>query len=346
MSKKRFISLIFLAVVITLIANVFFGRWLSAKISTLPLLNKFKIISPQAPIVINNQQIIRSSDSTDIIQASQSAKSKLSAVVIATPDNSLSQVGGAVNLTSDGIFVTGTATFSQVGQNYFVVLSDGTSAAITTTTLDSATGLTFFKAATSNISPASIGNPYDLLPGEKVLFINNSAQAFMSRVNGGIIGRSQSDVQDIVFDSDKKERSFGVSLPIIPLLPGTPIVNLSGQIVGLYNGNAIVSGDVIDQALSLYLTNSRKIARPVFGFTYSIITTSQSKLLKIPQGALIKTSKNKELLPGDIITKIGETDINQESLVEISLNKYLPGDNVNFKILRNNQEINITIKAQ
>src|SRR5579872_3074397 len=105
MSKKSTIGIVVCCIILSLLASVLFGRWLGAKLSTLPELNRLNILSPQTPIVINNQQVIRTSDNTDFLQAMNSVKSKLSTVVTVDANNQVVTRGGAVNATSDGVFV-------------------------------------------------------------------------------------------------------------------------------------------------------------------------------------------------------------------------------------------------
>lgn len=347
MSKKKITVIILLTIILTLLANVFVGRWLSAKISTLAVLNKFKILSPEAPIVINNQQVVRTSDSTDLLQAANSAKSRISTVAIVDSQGNVTTVGSAVNVTSDGIFVTGSPTFAQQGQKYFVALSNGNTAAISSTTLDTATGLVFFRAPASGVTPANLGNSSTLLPGEKILFLSNSLQSFMPHFFASSVTQGETDVQDKVFDADKPSRSFGAQA-VSQLVSGQAVVDSSGQIVGIWNGNSVVSATVLSQAISLYLANPQKLGWPNYGFTYSIITKTQSSLSGFPQGALVQTIKSKisTLQAGDIITSVNGTGISETNMLENELQKYKAGDNVNFAIIRNKQQLNISVKVQ
>ncbi len=347
MNAKRTFALIVITIILSLLANVFFGRWLTAKISTLPVLNRFKILSPQTPIVINNQQVTRVSDSTDLMQAENSVSSKLSAVAVLDSSGNMSAAGAAVNLTSDGLFVTGNNTFGQSGQKYFVVLSDGTTAAISTTTEDAATGLVFFRAAAQNISPADLGNSGDLLPGEKLVLAQNSLQGYMTRFDAGFVSQAQGDVEGLVFDSDKPSRGFGLETDA-QLTGGEAVVNLSGQVVGVYSGQSVISSDVVNQDISLYLSGAQKIIHPVFGFTYSIITKTQNALTGLPQGAQVKSVKSRAsvLEEGDIITSLDGNAISESNPLEPLLENYKAGDNVKLIVIRNQQTLNLTLKVQ
>jgi serine protease Do len=350
MPKKQITALIILTIILSLFVNIFFGRWLSAKISTLSVLNKFKILSPQTPIVINNQQVVRTSDSTDLLQAANAARSRISTVASVDGNGNVIVSGGAVNITSDGIFATGVGTFAAQGQKYFVVLSDGTTSLITATTTDASLGLVFFKTALTNVTPADLGSSSNLLPGDKIVFLGNSLQSFMPHFSASFVSRSQSDVQDLVFDADKPSRSFLTQSPG-PLNIGEAAINLQGQVVGIWNGTALISSDVLDHAIGLYLANNTKIIRPSFGFAYTIITKIQSALSGMPQGALVKDSiKNKNgtvsVEQGDIIMTADGNAVSESNPLEIILEKYKPGDTVQLSVQRNKQKINVVVKAQ
>ncbi|MBX9837040.1 MAG: hypothetical protein K2X69_01870, partial [Silvanigrellaceae bacterium] len=58
-SKKLVLFIVLLAAVGSWLFSIFPGRYLEAKFSTWPLLSEWKILSPQAPIVINNRETIR-----------------------------------------------------------------------------------------------------------------------------------------------------------------------------------------------------------------------------------------------------------------------------------------------
>jgi len=346
MTKKQAFLYVLTAIVFSLLANVFVGRYISAKISTWPLLNRFHIVGPQAPIVINNQQVVHTSESTDFIQAANSAKSRLATVAEIDSTGTVSSVGSAVNIASDGVFVTGLPTFAAQNVKYVVVLNDGSNAPISTTTIDTATGLVFFRASVSGISPADFGKSADLLPGEKVLFLNNGLQNFSSRFSASYVMRTEGDIAGLIFDSDKPSRGFSAQVAQ-NMISGQAIANLDGQIVGIWNGTNIIPSDVLQQEVGNYFAN--KLTRPQFNFIYSIITKTESIISGMPQGALVKTATFKgvqQLENGDIITSVDGANVSETSTLETILQKYKTGDSVKFSVMRNKQQISITEKAQ
>jgi len=348
MSKKQAIGIIVVAVLIGWIFNVFAGRFLTAKVSTWPLLNKWKILSPQAPIVINNRETVRVSDSGDIAAAAGDVKSKISSVAFVS-GSSVIFSGAAVNLTSDGSFITAAGSFkSKLPGTYYVVLNDGTFGKITQQTADLATSLVFFKAALSGVPAANLAASGDIKVGDKVLFAQDSLQKFDVKTVANSVSQGQNDIEGQTFQADFPGRCFAASADAA-LAPGEAVVDTGGNIVGIWNGSAIVSSDVLKRALALYFNNSQNIIRPSFGFSYSIITQSDSQLISLPEGAVVKEvdANSPARLAGlevnDVITVVNGQAVKDISPLEQMLEQFKPGDQVALTITRKNQTVNLNL---
>lgn len=348
MQKKSVLYSIICSVILALVLNIFFGRVLSAKISTLPVLNKWNLISPQTPIVINNRETIRVSDSGDLLQAVNAAKPRLSAVVM-VKDTEVTQVGTAANITSDGLFVTASSTFASPGQNYSVQLPDGTVGAVSQLISDNATGLVFFKANLNSVPTTVFGSSQDLMSGEKILFLAATMENFQIRFAGSFVTRGQHDVQSVKYDADKPSRSFGVQSANF-LEAGETLVNLKGELIGIWNGSAIISSDVLRQSVNLLLADGSKISRPVYGFTYTYTTDAEQKILDVPAGvrvlSVVKQKVPSLLEENDLITAINGSSVNEENPMEVQLAKYKTGESVTFTLIRAKIQTQVTVKAQ
>ena len=255
-------------------------------------------------------------------------------------------MGSAINLTSDGSFVTGSSVFIKGQSNYFVILNDGRSAKISSQVSDPATSLTFFKADINNIPVVNLAESRDLSVGDKVLFVNNSLQNFVSKASFAQVSVSQKDVATQVFSADYSKNSFGVQNNS-QLLSGQAVINTNADVAGVWNGTNIVPSSMLKAAMVLYFANNQKISRPSFGFSYSFITKNEVAISGLTQGILIKDasgvpSKQAGLLMGDIITKIDQSSIDENSLVDDILQKYKPGDKVVFTVIRKSQSLSLT----
>ena len=321
-----------------------------AKISTWPVLNRWRLLSPQAPIVINNTQTVRVTDNGDAGQISQQVKSKLAAIAYVL-NGSVVQSGTAVNLTSDGSFVTAGSNFIlKPAGTYFVVLSDGTQAAISQITEDPAISLAFFKANLNGVPVQNLGDSHNILPGDKLFFLQNSLQNFTAETNTGIVTSGQDDIEGAIFMSDYPRRSFGID-STSTLSGGEAVLDGSGNIQAIWNGSGLISSDVLKTAMVLYFNNQSQIIRPSFGFNYSIVTQTDSRLAGNTQGALVKSvlvsgaAHAAGLEPGDIITSIDNQVISESNPLEQLLENYKPGDTATLSVSRGKVQVALKLKV-
>ncbi|MFA5991592.1 MAG: S1C family serine protease [Candidatus Doudnabacteria bacterium] len=347
MNKKKITVLIIVCVLTGWVFNVLMGRFLTAKLSTWPVLNRMQLLSPQAPIVINNKETIRVSDSGDVTLAVAGIKSKTSTVVLVTPGQ-VQVLGSAINLTSNGDFVTGNATFLKSVGDFYVVLNDGRSAKITAQEKDAATALVYFKASLDNVPTANFGNSSELAPGDKVVLVQKSLQNFYNKAYLTTVVGAQKDIAGTIFNSDFLKRGFSAGSDEA-WISGEVAVNANGEVVGIYNGLWLVSSDVLKQSLSLYLSSPNKISRPAFGFSYVAVTPVENKLVGVTEGIKISevenvsAAHNAGLLVGDVIVQIDNRQTNAEVLPEEILQQYKPNDKITLKVSRKSQIINLTI---
>jgi len=347
MNKKQIALLIIVSVLAGWLFNLFAGRFLTAKLSTWPLLNRMKFLSPQAPIVINNKETVRVSDSEDVALAVAGIKSKISAVVLIS-QGTAQVVGSAINLTSNGDFVTGSATFTKPSVEFYVVLNDGRSGKIISMQKDPSASLVYFKALLESVPTVNFGSSANLSAGDKVVYIQKSGQSFFSKAYLGTVNSAQGDVAGTVFESNYIKRGFTADITF-PLVSGEAVVNTRGEVVGIYNGSWLISSDSLKQSLSNYLNNPDKISRPAFGFNYLIISSTESKLTKTAEGMLVTDVQNPSaarsagILEGDVIIQIGDRSTKADVFPEEILQQYKPGDKIVFKVSRKNQTLNLAL---
>jgi S1-C subfamily serine protease len=210
MNKKHSIYLITIAVIVSVIFQLFLTPTLLARLSVSSWLSKFKILNPQAPIVINTVKEVRVSDTGDVQQALGKLKPGISAIFMADASG-VKMTGGAINISSDGIFVSSKLALpANSSAKYFIVLSDGTTKELNKEVLDPVTNLVFLKADLSNVPVANLVNSQDLEVGQKVIFVQGSGVTFTPRAEVSYVTVSQQDNLNQIFSADKPSREFGV----------------------------------------------------------------------------------------------------------------------------------------
>jgi S1-C subfamily serine protease len=170
--KLSNLKIIIAASFFAFLLNLFFGRSITASLSTWNFLNHLGVLNPQAPIVINNREEIRLTDNNQAIEAVNAAKSKIASVYLKTSDG-LKQTGMAVNLSADGSFVTAKETASQKGE-YYIALFDGRTALVNQIVFDPASGLAFMQSALKNVPTAEFADSASLVSGDKLVFLSFS----------------------------------------------------------------------------------------------------------------------------------------------------------------------------
>ncbi len=336
-------KIILTSVILAFVLNLFFGRSLLANISTWPFLNKFNLLSPQAPIVINHREEIRLTDSGQVSDAVNAAKAKISTLLIKDVSG-IRPLGAVVNLTSDGIFVAAEEVVPQKGE-LWLVLSDQRAAQVTEMAPDPASGLVFLKANIANVPPAPLADSKSFLSGEKLVYFSNNTDQTWEAWPDYLV-RQENDRDEVQAYAGKISRSLGAA-STSSRAKGKAVLNIKGEVAGLVSGNSIVPADEIKAALNLYILGQDKISRPDFDFTYQESLFVPESISALPKGqVVISPGKNLGLKAGDIIIEAGGVGLTKETFLEEILEKYKVGDSVNLKLKRGSTILEITIKAK
>jgi S1-C subfamily serine protease len=350
MNKKQVSSVVVISVLLSLLINIFFGRFLSAVISTAPLLNRWKIISPQAPIVINTREEVRVSDTADTLKAVSLARPKLSGVAVSSSGNAV-LIGGAVNLTSDGLFLsTQTAIAGYKPESLYIKLDDGTMSQVTAAYPDPATELVVLKTQLNNVAVSNINPSASLKAGERIIFLAPTLKNFSPSFQASFVAREQSSDYSADLDADKPTQSFAAQ-GTGALLPGQAVIDMSGNVIGLWSGNNIIAGDVLKDFANSFLVNAGKISRPMYGFDFRNISPPQASLQKVSVGAMVTkvvaagAAQKAGLLANDIVIAVNDSQLGFDNPLNNYLQKFKPGDKVKLTVQRDGKKIDISITA-
>ncbi len=331
------------AVIVSILVNVFFGRWIAAKVSVLPVLNRFKLLNPQTPIVITQRQEVKVLDQSSLAESVSKAQSKLS-LVVADDGLSLSPTGSAINLTSDGLFLTAAEFLpKKPGQKFYIVLNDGQMAEATLVIKDTATPLAVVKAPLTT-SAAAFAVSKEFRAGDLLAAVQNSLNRQPASYEPVYVKEAQ-QANGSVRQSDFPTRTFVLS---DANLTGRVVVSRDGEVGALVTTAGIISSDVIRKFVSLYFAGAAP-ARIALGLDYKNFGATEAAFYKVPQGVRVlevvkpSVAQSAGFLAGDVITAINGEALNNITLEEV-LEKYKPGDEVKFEVYRNDAKLNISAK--
>lgn len=264
-------------------------------------------------------------------------------------------------VTEDGLIATNKHVVSDTRAQYSVFTSDGKEYQAEVVAQDPYFDIAFVKIEAEGLTKIEVGNSDDIKIGQKVVAIGNALGQFDNTVTTGIVsalGRAIEAGDSSSSNTETLENMIQTDTAINPGNSGGPLVNISGQVIGI---NTAVAGNsegigfaipinVVKTAIDS-VVESGEISRPMIGVRYINVTKDFATRNKLPvdAGVLIYASGNDlAVLPntpasqaglteGDIITKIDDNEIKEgQSLISI-LYKYKPGDKVTITYVRGNK---------
>ncbi len=224
----------------------------------------------------------------------------------------------------------------------------------------------------NNLPTVTLGDSKSIAIGQPVLAIGNALGAYQNSVTQGIIGGTGREVaagdsngRNVEYLTDMLQTDAAIN----PGNSGGPLVNAAGDVIGI---NTAVSTDANGLGFAIPISATKgmlnsiiknnKAERAYIGVSYITVTAEVAKEygLSINHGAYVKstsTGRNSSavvsggpadkagLKDGDIITKVGNVEVGRAGSVSTLVGEYMPGDTVQFTILRGDKEqtINITL---
>jgi len=270
--------------------------------------------------------------------------------------------GSGVIIREDGYLLTN----NHVVEGYKeleVVFSDGSKTSARLIGTDRFADLAVLKVDVPVPAVATLGDSDALQPGEMVIAIGSPLGEFTNTVTAGVVSalnRQLDTGQGFVL-----EGMIQTDAAINSGNSGGPLVNLAGQVVGLNtivvrgssftgasaeglgfavpsNTIAVVSRQIIEQGYA---------SRPFLGIRYQLITpgVAAANNLPVKWGVYIEAvepglaADKAGLKQGDIIVALGGDEIGEEVPFVNLLLRHRPGEQVELKILRNGQELTLTV---
>ena len=253
-----------------------------------------------------------------------------------------------------------------------VSLADGRTFVGTLVGSDPQTDLAVVQVKGDNLPKATLGDSNQLQVGEWVVAIGHAlGLAGGPTVTTGVVGALNRTVQEPGSTPNSSGPFlFGVIQTDASINPGNsggPLVNLSGQVIGL---NTLVAGSAgdgvqaegigfaisIDTARSIadQIVKTGKVVHAFLGIRYVALTPATAAQLGIrgaTDGALIgevvagAPAAKAGVVPNDVITKIDGKALQGESALAQAVDAHQPGDTITLTVLRggNTSELKATL---
>jgi serine protease Do len=284
-----------------------------------------------------------------------------------------SAAGTGIILTSDGTVVTNRHVVPAGTTSVSVTLSDGTeldNVSVIGRTADSdPLDIAFLKIGDTKgkkLPVVTLGDSSVTKVGDKVIAIGNALGQFQNTVTSGIISGYGRDIEagdENGSSSETLQNLFQTDAAINPGNSGGPLVNLSGQVIGINVavadanniGFAIPINDV--KGLIASVEKNGKLERPYLGVRYVSLTDDYAYYynLDTKRGAYVAPSQDGTesvisdspaakagVQEKDVITAINNTKIDEKNSLVSVLGRFQLGDKVTLTVIRDGKEIKLT----
>lgn len=268
-------------------------------------------------------------------------------------------------VTNDGLILTNKHV-AQSGDNLSALTADGKSYAAKVAALDPTNDLAILKIDATGLPVVDLGDSDDLQIGQWVIAIGNALGELQNTVTVGVISARE---RQLVAGSGSSQEQLNNLLQTDAAInsgnSGGPLVNLSGQVVGINtamaaNAQSIGFAIPINQAKSALDSYKKtgKIIKAQLGVRYVILNREivKSLNLSVDYGALVSGGGNLPAVvsgspadkagfrANDIILEINGEKIDENHTLGAAIQEYQPGDEVEIKYLRDGKENRLKVK--
>jgi serine protease Do len=341
-----------LAAIVGALGGYFFGR---------------KVIITQDGEELPIQQTVRIEESSAIIEAVEKVSPAVVSIVARAAQTSPFDLGGEAGagsgfiITADGLIATNRHVVSDSDLKYTVGLQDGRTFPATIVSRDPTFDFAILRIEAENLPIVELGSSDNVKIGERVIAIGNAFGELQNTVTAGVISARNRTIeaQDGFASVELLEGLLQTDAAINPGNSGGPLVNISGQVIGVNTATDLGSENIgfaipIDDAKVAIesVIKVGKIQRPYLGVRYVNLNKEIADLNEISreQGALIVSDRFGSAVvsgspadtlgieEGDIIVSLGSDEITPERSLAAILRKHRPGEEIIVTWLNNDKE--------
>ncbi len=288
-----------------------------------------------------------------------------------TQTQQIPATGTGIVMTADGYIITNAHciydTENQCGKaiSVSVVMGDEDATEYDAQIIgyDLETDLAVLKIDATGLTPAEFGNSDDLRVGEMVVAIGNPLGfELFGTTTCGIVSALNREITI----NEKDMTLIQTDAAINAGNSGGPLLNGYGQVIGINSakmsstyGSASVEGlgfsipisdakDILEDLINHgYVTG-----RPQFGISGVDVSESDAQHYNMPQGVYVYAVTNGSaaelagIRQGDIITAVGDTEVNTTDELNEAKNQYNAGDNIKVTVFRSGEFLELDLTLQ
>ncbi len=277
------------------------------------------------------------------------------------PAEKESGIGTGFVVSRDGLILTNKHVVL-ADHKYIAIIRDNAGnekkLAIVEINRDPFNDLALVKVNADDLVPAELGDSDHLKVGQKVIAIGNALGRFQNTVTVGVVsglGRGVAPVDPTTGISERLEDLIQTDAAINPGNSGGPLVNSSGQVIGM--NTAVASAENIGFAIKVNIAkqliddfqkSGGKIIRPLLGIRYTHISRDVALLNEVPEGELVReivsdsAASSAGVKVGDIITHFDGEKLTEENTLSKLIRSKKVGDTVKLRVFRDGATLDLT----
>lgn len=287
------------------------------------------------------------------------------------------QIGGGSGfiVSEDGYILTNKHVVSDEEADYTVVMNNDKKFTAKVLARDPANDIAVLKieptAEMKKFPFVNFGDSSSVKVGQSVIAIGNSLGEFSNTVSTGVISGLSRSIQAGGYGvgSEQLTGVIQTDASINPGNSGGPLLNLSGQVIGMNTAMAQGAENIgfaipVNELKGIYenVKENGRIVRPWIGVRYIMLDKDIAKEnnLKVDYGALIVRGEARTdlaVIPGspadkaglvenDIILEVDGEKINDKHPLSKAIAKHSPGDEIKLKIMHQGDEKEIKVKLE
>jgi serine protease Do len=266
--------------------------------------------------------------------------------------------GSGVIITDDGYIVTNNHVVDGADKIQ-VHLNDRRQYEATVVGRDPSTDLALLKIDVTGLAVMPFGNSDDVRVGQWVLAVGNPMN-LTSTVTAGIVSAKSRNINLLQYDPGKDlfpiESFIQTDAAVNPGNSGGALVDATGQLVGINTAIASTTGSYAGYSFAIPVNIVKKVTsdlleygsvqRAFIGVSIRDIDQRLAKEMKlnrlngvyvngITDGGAAQQAGVKE---GDIITRVGNIEVNNVTQLQEQVGRFRPGDKVAVTVMRNGKE--------
>jgi S1-C subfamily serine protease len=269
--------------------------------------------------------------------------------------------GGAGVVIDERGYVLTNAHIVSIPGRLFVLLSNGETRPATLVSHDAPfTDLAVLRIDAGGLRSLPLGDSDDLALGETVIALGSPDIDYMNSASVGVVsGLERRKLLGDVWLEDLVQTDAAINVGN----SGGPLINLNGEMVGLVTFRDIgaeeplfgisfaISSRTI-QPIARAMVDGGKFPRAYFGIEHEDVTEELAGQLgmRTPQGAVVRRvfpdspAQRSGLRAGDVILRIGRSEINEQFTFLNALAVAPPNERVAVRVLRGSEQQDVAVQ--